>query len=267
MIESFFDTEYGRSPMPVKYWEFPAGESGVELMIDKVGHGLLKIIHLLSYKDDRDLFRLALLVDICKRRFPQLKQNLQIRYLPYARQDRATTYSTGNSLKVVANFLNSLDLDKIIVWDAHSDVAAALFPSDIFINVSQCDLLVNDIMKYEGKIALVSPDAGAAKKIYDLARLVEYPVIEAKKIRNPSTGKIEKTSIDLTDYKEYNTLIVVDDICDGGLTFVELAKEIRKTFTGTLGLTVTHGIFSKGLDELNKYYDVIKCANDLREYK
>jgi ribose-phosphate pyrophosphokinase len=41
---------------------------------------------------------------------------------------------------------------------------------------------------------------------------------------------------------------VVDDICDGGATFIELAKHLSNP--ASLTLCVTHGIFSKGVERL-----------------
>lgn len=60
--------------------------------------------------------------------------------------------------------------------------------------------------------------------------------------------------------------IIIDDICDGGATFLNIAKEIRNNHFKSLYdikiyLIVTHGIFSKGFDELSKYFDGIYCTN------
>ena len=64
---------------------------------------------------------------------------------------------------------------------------------------------------------------------------------------------------------KYSSLIVVDDICDGGYTFIQLAQVIKEEygFTGDLHLVVTHGIFSKGFDDLNKYYTSINWVNSV----
>jgi len=41
--------------------------------------------------------------------------------------------------------------------------------------------------------------------------------------------------------------MIVDDICDGGATFILLAKELYAAGAKEVNLFVTHGIFSKGL--------------------
>ncbi len=49
--------------------------------------------------------------------------------------------------------------------------------------------------------------------------------------------------------------LVVDDICDGGGTFLGLADKFwKQTSISTLDLYVTHGIFSKGVRELLRMY-------------
>jgi phosphoribosylpyrophosphate synthetase len=55
--------------------------------------------------------------------------------------------------------------------------------------------------------------------------------------------------------------IIVDDICDGGRTFIEIAKQLPNT--NSLTLVITHGIFSKGLKELEAYFDKIITTNSL----
>ncbi|HCW17254.1 MAG TPA: phosphoribosylpyrophosphate synthetase, partial [Achromobacter sp.] len=57
-------------------------------------------------------------------------------------------------------------------------------------------------------------------------------------------------------------VLVVDDICDGGRTFLELASALRDTTRQPVYLYVTHGIFSKGLGELNARYAGIFTAYD-----
>ena len=51
------------------------------------------------------------------------------------------------------------------------------------------------------------------------------------------------------------TGIIVDDICDGGRTFIELGKIIRKDYDRLI-LCVTHGIFSKGVEPLDVFDEI-----------
>lgn len=112
------------------------------------------------------------------------------------------------------------------------------------------------------KFYLISPDAGSNKKIFDLAKSINYndEIIRCDKLRDIPTGKIIETIVYKDDLHGKDG-IIVDDICDGGRTFIELAKVLRKRNCGKLYLIVTHGIFSKGLEELNQYFDGVFCTN------
>ena len=72
--------------------------------------------------------------------------------------------------------------------------------------------------------------------------------------RDTATGNIIRTDISVQDFKGAN-LMIVDDICDGGRTFIELAKVLRERNAGKIELFITHGIFSKGVDVFDGYVD------------
>ena len=57
-------------------------------------------------------------------------------------------------------------------------------------------------------------------------------------------------------------ILVVDDICDGGGTFLLLAEALRKAgIDNNLELYVSHGIFSKGTDIIYKSFYPIYTTN------
>jgi ribose-phosphate pyrophosphokinase len=59
--------------------------------------------------------------------------------------------------------------------------------------------------------------------------------------------------------------VIIDDICDGGRTFVELAKAMKESRpTAKIYLIVTHGIFSAGFDTLNQYFEGIYTTNSVK---
>ena len=75
-----------------------------------------------------------------------------------------------------------------------------------------------------------------------------YTVLIGEKVRDQSTGRITHYSIN-GDVKDKNILIV-DDICDGGMTFRILSKSLVDRGSKSNNLYVSHGIFSQGLDVL-----------------
>lgn len=165
-------------------------------------------------------------------------------YIPYARQDRVMVPGEPLSVKVFANIVNSLRLDKVIVFDAHSDVSVALL--DHCRNTPNHEM-VKSLLKSFGlsDFVLVSPDLGAYKKIDKLAQKLEYKsnIVTGIKVRDLSTGQIIKSDVNTEDLKGQDCLIV-DDICDGGRTFMELAIALKEKNAGDLYFIASHGIFS-----------------------
>lgn len=215
---------------------------------------------------------------------------LAMNMLPYARQDRAMSNATPASNKVMINLLNELGFSAIFVNDIHSDSSRVLFNDGLMIEKTQQECFLNMVDEKEmftpdEQVVFISHDAGAYKKIYDVSVSVakafdktHYPIISAQKHRDVQTGKITETHINLIqeldlmglDYNKPVKLIVVDDICDGGRTFIELGKAIQKEIESqnkwkvAPHLYVTHGLFTKGKDELKQFYgDKIYAYSEL----
>jgi ribose-phosphate pyrophosphokinase len=218
------------------------------------------------------LIQLMIAMDALKRIIHKdVAIELTIPYFPYARQDRVCVEGEALGAAVIANFINNLRFDKVTIWDAHSDVSPALL--DNVTNVAQVDILKEHAALSQeienGELMLVSPDAGAAKKTLKIAEAFEgkAALINAQKIRDVKTGKILNTEVSGDVYRK--KLLIVDDICDGGRTFIELAKVLKSKGASEVSLFVTHGIFSKGFEVfeglIDKIYttDSFQAASDI----
>jgi ribose-phosphate pyrophosphokinase len=248
--------------IPLKQWTFPAGERGIQIYA-----GDLNIKDLLievNFQTSDDIIDLMLLVDACRTTYKYASLYLKIPYFPYARQDRVMNPGESLSLRVIINLINSMNFTEIEIWDPHSEVLTAGFSAGKLIVRTQEEMLFNFVKDLKLNAALVSPDVGALKKIYKLAAKVNLPVIECNKVRSSVNGDI--TSISIGEISPtITTLVIVDDICDGGATFISIAKEIEEKYGKgrfELRLVVTHGIFSKGKEILNRYFNEISCANE-----
>lgn len=216
------------------------------------------------YKPE-DIFELLLVHDALRRLYPSTPFKLLCPYLPYARQDRVANTGEALSLKVVSDLINWMHFESVEVWDVHSDVSLALL--DRVVNVTPKGWLSRANIDWKNTI-LVAPDAGAQKKVRALSKLFDCEMITATKVRDTKTGEITDTTINEPGWTEKNFLIV-DDICDGGRTFLELSKKIKGFQTsmdrgvdrGTVSLYVTHGIFSRGYSELFKAFYMIYCPH------
>jgi ribose-phosphate pyrophosphokinase len=113
---------------------------------------------------------------------------------------------------------------------------------------------------------LISPDAGSNKKIFDLAKSIGFTgeIIRCDKLRDIPTGNITETIVYKDDLNGKDC-IILDDICDGGRTFIELAKVLKQKNGGKIYLVVTHGIFSAGFDQLIQQIDGIFTTNSVKD--
>ena len=194
-----------------------------------------------------DLGLLCIAVDALQRMNAKV-ENLIIPYFPAARQDRLMIKGEPLTVKVYADIINTLHFKKVIIFDAHSEVTPAVVNKCE--DVSNKKFIENVIQKIGNDVLLISPDGGALKKIYKVSEFLGgIEVIECSKSRNVKTGKLTGFKVYADDLQGKDCLIG-DDICDGGGTFIGLAEELKKKNAGKLYLAVSHGIFSKGFEEL-----------------
>lgn len=209
------------------------------------------------------LIALCQLKDMLRHLDPKKELHLKLPYVPYARYDRRMKEVDSQSLKVFCNILNSLDFDKVIIADPHSYVAENL--------INNChvetQLLVLGDSVVPGRLnmgnytSIVAPDAGSTKKALQIANYFDLPVVQCEKVRDKQDNIVNfSVYYDNTcDFQE--DVLIVDDICDGGRTFLGLAEELKRMSKGKgrVDLYVTHGIFSHGTNDLLKYIDNIYC--------
>jgi len=188
--------------------------------------------------------------------------NLFLPYFPGARQDRIMQTGEALTVKIYAQIINAQLYKQVTILDPHSDVTSALINNVI---VKSTDSFVKEAISDIDNYLLVAPDAGAVKRVFNAAKVLKNSnVIDCTKMRETLTGNITGLRVNSGDLSN-QTCVIIDDICDGGRTFIELAKELKKKRAGKLILIVTHGIFSKGYDELKKYYHKIICTNSFSD--
>lgn len=253
--------------VPFSVLKFPAGELQVQLakaanMPEKANK--VEITWIWENNTD-ELNVLEQLVEALRFHYAtcQAIYTLYLPYLPYARQDRVCNPGEAFSLKIFARHINALDFAHVTLDDPHSDVGPALIDRSVVRHP-----LINGSKLHLSPLThvLISPDAGALKKVYKIANHWQgIPVVESSKIRDVKTGKILNSqvshNIHLYTDKPNVKFLIVDDIFDGGATFTGLAKELISVGVKVenLELYVTHGLFTKpeSFEEIEKYFSKI----------
>ena len=245
--------------------KFAGGECHVKFL-KEITFDSIRINTRLNTSDD--IMILCLAVDVLRRMDVKYIE-VFIPYIPYARQDRVMVKGEALSVKVFANIINSLHLDKVMVFDAHSDVSVALI--DRCVNTPNYEM-VHHIIKEELQLSdfvLVSPDIGAYKKIEKLGKYIgcKNALAVGMKVRNLDTGDIIKSEVMTHDEDQDKPHIIVDDICDGGRTFMEIAEILKQKNIKQIYLIVSHGIFShNALENLrNAGYKNIYSSNSITD--
>ena len=209
-----------------------------------------------------DLGMICITVDAL-RRMGVKEIELFIPYFPAARQDRVMIPGEPLSVKVYADIINAMTLASVTVFDPHSEVAPALLNNCV--TISNHEFIKQVIAKIGTEVKLISPDGGALKKIYKVSEFLGgAEVVECSKSRDVKTGKLSGFKVYAEDLAGADCLIV-DDICDGGGTFIGLAEALKAKNAGKLYLAISHGIFSKGFDELGKYFEQIFTTDSIKE--
>jgi ribose-phosphate pyrophosphokinase len=174
---------------------------------------------------------------------------LHVTYLLAARMDRVMLDGEPFSLKVVAALINQGQFKKVLIFDPHSEVSTALIERSYAVtnHLYVRDALSNYARMHSGEaVCLVSPDAGALKKIHKLAQFLGIGnVVECMKERDVRTGALTNFKA-MTESLPGQTCFIVDDICDGGGTFAGTAKMLKEKGAVKVILIVSHGIFSRG---------------------
>lgn len=253
MIKAALKTVSGKQVvLDLDFMVFSGGEPHVKIKNILEIDNLIQTVSIYAYTCSSDEFISTLLLADAIKRLPHFLPGattllLEMPYIPGARQDRACEDGEAMTAGVYASMINLAGFDRVLVEDPHSDVSPALIKNVII--RSQAEIVMEMLGQHikENDVALVSPDAGAQKKVLKLSQLLGgVDIIKADKIRDTKTGKITETKV--YDDPKGRKLLIVDDILDGGGTFIPLAQKLKEQGATQVDLYITHGIFSKGVD-------------------
>jgi ribose-phosphate pyrophosphokinase len=247
---------------------FAGGECHVKIPSINIGDEVLIRANLFS---SDDVMCLLLTVDAVRHINPHVKIKLTIPYFPYSRQDRVCCVGEALSVKVMAGLINNLNCYNITIFDPHSMVTMALLNNCQVISLADI-VSKSELAKIicEKNLTILSPDAGAESKVREVAKRLtskgnSINMLFARKSRNALTGNIISTEV-FGDVKGKN-IIILDDICDLGSTFISLTTQLRKKGANEIYLYITHGIFSKGLSNLKAEFNHVYCYHTMLDSK
>lgn len=191
------------------------------------------------FESNEEIFAIYCITRYLKERKKCKKIVLYMPYLPNARQDRVEKPTDIFTLKYFAEIINSLKFYEVVVLDAHSNVGLALLnnvkeisPKDYIqsaIRMSGIDL-EKDLIFY--------PDQGAEKR-YSKMIEAKHTAFGYKK-RSIDNGEIISLEVFGDMPKEPFNVMIIDDICSYGGTFLHSAKKLKELGANKIFLYVTH---------------------------
>lgn len=205
-----------------------------------------------EFEDEYELlhiFQLIYFVEKLKVKEPANQRVIwDVPYLPYARQDKDIVNTSCWALHFFAEMMGKCELH---TFDVHNPAFFDQYPNIKLVNELP-EQNIADIVEREGIDLLLLPDKGAAARY---SQLSAKEFIVAEKIRDEATGRILETIVPNIPFGK--NILVCDDLCDGGRTFIEVAKAVAHCGPNKMILYVSHGIFSQGLGALLGRYQQI----------
>lgn len=205
-----------------------------------------------NYESDAELFTL-----ICIRKhYADCDMRLILPYIPHARMDRVKEPTDVFTLKYFCQIINDLNFDEVWVLDAHSNVSLALLDRVTPIPVTGCikEAIERTHVDKEDLI-LFFPDEGAMKRYSSESNL---PYAFGMKKRDWATGKIQGLQLINEELVKGKNVLIVDDICSRGGTFLHSARALKTAGAKDIYLYVTHAEHTMVDGEMYNDLDLVK---------
>jgi len=234
----------------------------------------VRIIVATRIQSCEELIKLGLVVNAIDNHFKGtlIEYHICIPYLFMSRQDRVVHEGDPNGAEFMANYLSSMTENALGIFtlDVHSGRNIKAF-QDYATHISDFTRLElfsagKDFKRFKGYDIIVAPDAGAAQENALIAEHNGSKLVTFEKVRDTRSGEItgmRMINASAADV-EGKRCLIVDDICDGGRTFIEAGSVLKKAGSKEVDLYVTHGIFSKGFDVFDGCIDNIFTTDAFR---
>ncbi|OGO76447.1 MAG: ribose-phosphate pyrophosphokinase, partial [Chromatiales bacterium RIFOXYA1_FULL_46_5] len=226
------DAEVGR---------FSDGEVCVQINENVRGSGVFIIQSTCAPTND-NLMELIVMVDAL-RRASAGRITAVIPYFGYARQDRRVRSArVPITAKVVADFLSSVGVDRVLTVDLHAEQIQGFFDVPVD-NVFGSPVLLEDMRKREFVApVVVSPDIGGVVRARAIAKLLNDADLAIIDKRRPKANVSQVMHI-IGDVKDRDC-IIVDDMIDTGGTLCKAAEALKEQGAKRVFAYATHPIFS-----------------------
>lgn len=219
----------------LEFDKFPNGEIKFPLITN---FGYCDIFF--KFESNYEIFLLTMLkhhLDSC-----DTEVDLIMPYVPYSRMDRVYDDTQVFSLKWFCKLINDLNFNHVHIAEPHSDVVTALIDRVSVMNFGTKwvfnHALHRQKLSFDRDVDVICfPDAGAQKRYS--SQFNGFKTVVQNKVRDFDTGNIIKAQI-IGDMSTVSNVVIVDDLCSYGGTFIRAGNELKQYTDGNIYLVVTH---------------------------
>ncbi|BAP58615.1 ribose-phosphate pyrophosphokinase [Candidatus Tachikawaea gelatinosa] len=224
-----------------KISRFSDGEVSVQINENVRGDDIF-IIQSTCFPTNDNLIELIVMVDAL-RRASAARVTAVIPYFGYARQDRRVRSArVPISAKVIADFLSSVGIDRVLTVDLHAEQIQGFFDVPVD-NVFGSPVLLEDMLQIglENPV-VVSPDIGGVVRARAIAKLLNDTDMAIVDKRRPRANIAQVMNI-IGDVKDRDC-VLVDDMIDTASTLYKAAEALKLNGAKRVFAYATHPVFS-----------------------
>ena len=220
---------------------FSDGEVNVQINENVRGEDVFIIQSTCAPTND-NLMELLVMID-AMRRASAGRITAVIPYFGYARQDRRVRSArVPITAKVVADFLSTVGVDRVLTVDLHAEQIQGFFDVPVD-NVFGSPVILEDMLQREfERPIVVSPDIGGVVRARAIAKLLNDTDMAIIDKRRQRANEAEVMNIigDVAD----RDCILVDDMIDTAGTLCKAADALKARGAKSVYAYATHPIFS-----------------------
>ncbi|HSQ10805.1 MAG TPA: ribose-phosphate pyrophosphokinase [Burkholderiaceae bacterium] len=219
---------------------FSDGEVTVELFENVRGKDVFILQPTCAPTND-NLMEIMIMADALKRASAG-RITAAIPYFGYARQDRRPRSArVAISAKVVANMLQVVGINRVLVMDLHADQIQGFFDIPVD-NIYASPILLGDLWKHDyDRLVVVSPDVGGVVRARALAKRMEADLAIIDK-RRPRANVAEVMHI--IGEVEGRNCVIMDDMVDTANTLCQAAQALHDSGAQRVMAYATHPVLS-----------------------
>lgn len=182
----------------------------------------------------------------------------------YSRQDKKVLPREPITARLIADLFLQAGADRIVSVDLHVGQLQG-FISQPFDSLTALPIITDYLSdKFEGKTAVLSPDAGGVKRAERYAKRLDASVAFIYKRRDPQEHNVS-AALSMAGKVTDRHVVIVDDMIDTAGTVCNAAEKAREFGARSVRIAATHGIFSDpALDRIkNAPIDELIITNTL----